>query len=204
MKNVIAITACLKRCSIAISYSDNILQVNESVDAATNLAFLLQKLIQSNNVDLSKIDGVITSSGPGSFTGIRTAQSLAKSVAMTLKIPSAGIDYFDVINKLISCKNENKLITIKADKNQFYFKRVCKGEHNTGVSSYEDVVINTNINANFALAGDVVDEILPYVSPYAVEYEKISDFRDAKHLLNFTDQITDTSKIQPLYINLGS
>ena len=203
MKNIIAITACLKRCSVAISYDEAIHRINENIDTTTNLAFLLQKLIEDNNLNLRKIDGVITTSGPGSFTGIRTAQSLAKAIALTLKIPSVSINYFDIIEKLTSCKNENKLITIKADKNQIYFKRIRKNACDIGISSYENIITSANLDTNFALIGDIIDEILPYVSPYVTEYKKIIDFRDAKYLLNFTDKITNESKIQPLYINLN-
>jgi tRNA A37 threonylcarbamoyladenosine modification protein TsaB len=107
--NVLAITACLKRCSIAIAYDGELFEVNEYIDAPKNLVFLTDELIKSKGVDLRRINGVITVSGPGSFTGIRTAQSLTKGIAFSMKIPAASVSYFDVIQHIYLNASPEKL-----------------------------------------------------------------------------------------------
>jgi len=185
MRNVLAITACLKRCSIAISYENNVYKINENVDASANLAYLTSKLIKSHNVDLKKIGGIITASGPGSFTGIRVAQSLAKGMALSLKIPSASVDYFDVIDNILSKKQLNRIVLIKSEKDQVYFKFIKSDNtpNEIGVSSYE----NLNLKDDLIVIDDMG-----------------LDFRKAKYLLNFSNLITETSCITPLYINARS
>lgn len=201
MKNVIAITACLKRCSIAISYQNQIFQINEYVDAATNLAFLLQNLIKKNAIEIKKIEGIITASGPGSFTGIRTAQSLAKAIAMILPIPSASISYFDVIDHIAAEKN-NRLIIIRSEKNQTYFKKIKNGQEEIGVSSYENVI--KKADGCDILFGENIPEIHQLINNSTITYKEIADFRNAKHLLNFSEEINANSKITPLYINAST
>ena len=199
MKNVIAISACLKRCSVAISYKNQLFHVTEYVDAATNLAFLLQNLIRKNGISIKEIEGVITASGPGSFTGIRTAQSLAKALAMSLRIPSTSINYFDVIDYIAEEKKNNRLIIIKSKKNQAYFKKIQNGYEENGVSSYEQLIKKTE-ECDF-LIGENIPEIYQLINSSRIIYKEIADFRNAKYLLNFSEQINKNSKIIPLYIN---
>lgn len=201
MKNVIAITACLKRCSIAISYQNQIFQINEYVDAATNLAFFLQNLIKKNAIEIKKIEGIITVSGPGSFTGIRTAQSLVKAVAMTLQIPSASISYFDVIDQIAAEKN-NRLIIIRSEKNQAYFKKIENEQEEIGISSYENVI--KKADRCDVLVGENIPEIYQLINNSTITYKEIADFRNARHLLNFSEGINANSKIIPLYINASA
>lgn len=202
MKNVIAITACLKRCSVAISYQGGIFQINEAADAPTNLAFFTQKLIRANNIDLKKIEGIITASGPGSFTGIRTAQSLAKALAFALNVPSASVDYFDVIENMAATKrsaNKARLIIIKSEKNQVYFKKIRNECETAGVASYKDVA--KEAEADIELIGENIPEVLRRIENPKVAYEEVNDFRNAARLLAFLEKITSVSKISPLYIN---
>jgi hypothetical protein len=126
--NLIAATACLKRCSVAIAYGGELFEVNENVDAPKNLVFLTANLIKSNGVDLCNIDGVLTVSGPGSFTGIRTAQSMVKGIALSLKIPSASVSYFDVIQNIYESRGWSAgkrphllLIVFQKDDNYLFY-----------------------------------------------------------------------------------
>ena len=198
MKNIIAITACLKRCSIAISYKNQIFQTNEATDAAANLAFLLHETIKKNCIEIKEIEGIITASGPGSFTGIRTAQSLAKAVAMTLKIPATCVSYFDVIDH-IAAEGKNRLIIIKSEKEQAYFKKIQGEQNEIGVSSYEGIL--KKIDDDCILIGENISEIHQLIKDSRILYREVADFREAKHLLDFSEKATIDSKISPLYIN---
>ncbi len=210
MKNILAITACLKRCSIAISYENETVEINESIDSSANLAYLTNKLLKSYNVDLTKLDGVITSSGPGSFTGIRTAQSLAKGISLALKKPAASIDYFDVINNLATQKKYNhkmdRLILIKSEKDQVYFK-LLKSDNSLiemGISSYENLEEKISQQNNLIIISDIDFKNVSFLKHITHTIEFISDFKNAKYLLGFSKMITATSSINPLYINASA
>jgi tRNA threonylcarbamoyl adenosine modification protein YeaZ len=194
MKNIIAISACLKRCSLAVSYDNRLYEINENVDAATNLVWLADNLVKSNGIDLHNINGVITISGPGSFTGIRVAQSFAKGLALTLKLPSASVSYFDVINFHRKGNSHDAGIVIRSEKNQVYYQ--IDGE--IGISPPE--LIASKIEGKTTLTGDAIEMIIPHLKNKIPRAIPFMDFRNAKYLLDLSGHITQKSKVHPLYI----
>lgn len=192
MKNVLAVTACLKRCSVAVQYENRVYEANENADAAANLVYIANELFKTNSIDIKKLDGVITASGPGSFTGIRVAQSFAKGVALACNIPSVSVSYFDVIQKIYGHSSDNLIVVIKSEKNQAYYK--IMRDNQTGVAPYEELA---NLFSKDAL---VIGEKLPC----DLDITEVPDFRDAKHLLQFTELLNEDSTVTPLYINAKS
>jgi tRNA threonylcarbamoyl adenosine modification protein YeaZ len=199
-----AVTASLKYCSIAISYENNFYEANENADAAANLVHLAHELVRSKNIDLKKIAGVITASGPGSFTGIRVAQSFAKGLALALKIPSASVNYFDVIKSVCEEKigKNNVLVAIGSDKGQVYYEINGEKIHEMGISAPD--ALGRLVPSKVLAVGDAIDEIVPHLNDRIIDICRIDDFRDAKYLLNFTKVLTKKSSINPLYINAQS
>lgn len=196
MSNVLAVTADLKRCSIAVKFEEQLFEINENVNAPTYLVKLAQDLCLRNKIDLQKIDRIITASGPGSFTGIRTAQSFVRGLSLALNIPAVSVSYFQIIKNLFE-KNfgqENNLIAIiKSEKNQVYFHDFATG--NFGVSPYDSLEGALDSTQNLPLAGDKIDEILQNTER---EFFEIKDYKNAKNFLELTEY---EPKVSPLYIN---
>ncbi len=205
IENVLAVTADLKRCSIAVKFDGQMFEINENVNAPTYLVKLAEDLCSRNKIDLERIDRVITASGPGSFTGIRTAQSFAKGFSLALGIPAVCASYFQVIKNLFAQKfgqEKNPTAIIRSEKNQAYFFDFATG--NFGVSPYESLekILNSKKTARASealslqpLAGDKIDEILHNT---AREFFEIDDYKDARNFLDLTEF---QSKVSPLYIN---
>ncbi|MBO7537412.1 MAG: tRNA (adenosine(37)-N6)-threonylcarbamoyltransferase complex dimerization subunit type 1 TsaB [Alphaproteobacteria bacterium] len=196
MSNVLAVTADLKRCSIALKFEGQLFGINENVNAPTHLVKLAQDLCVRNKIDLQKIDRIITASGPGSFTGIRTAQSFVKGLSLALNIPAVCASYFQVIKNLFgkTFGQENNLVAvIKSEKNQVYFYDFATG--NFGVSPYDSLEKALDSTQNLPLAGDKIDEILQNTER---EFFEIKDYKNAKNFLELTEF---ESKVSPLYIN---
>lgn len=196
MSNVLAVTADLKRCSIAVKFEEQLFEINENVNAPTYLVRLAQDLCLRNKIDLQKIDRIITASGPGSFTGIRTAQSFVKGLSLALNIPAVCASYFHVIKNLFgkTFGQENNLIAIiKSEKNQVYFHDFATG--NFGVSPYDSLEGALDSTQNLPLAGDKIDEILQNTER---EFFEIKDYKNAKNFLELTEY---EPKVSPLYIN---
>ncbi|MBE6447389.1 MAG: tRNA (adenosine(37)-N6)-threonylcarbamoyltransferase complex dimerization subunit type 1 TsaB [Alphaproteobacteria bacterium] len=191
MKNKLAITASLKQCSIATRYNDTIYQINEEIDSASCLVEVLKQMFDQYHLDIHNIDELITISGPGSFTGIRTAQSCIKGLEFSLNIQATCVSYFEVIRHLCECK-ENLVAIIRSEKNELYF---CDFEsQQMGISSVEKLL--SILSQNSTLAGEIPEEF-----QYLYKTVSISNFRYAVHLLD----INSRSKIiKPLYINARS
>ena len=193
MTNKLAVTASLKQCSVAVRYDGKVYQKNENADSSIYLVEIIRQTFVQFNLDIKAINEIITTSGPGSFTGIRAAQSCVKGLSFALKIPATCVTYFDVIKNLCDHK-ENLIAIIKSEKNDFYFhdfkmnlSGVCKEEQ-----------LKEMISSNTTFAGEIPQF---FVDDHLADCIQIEDFRDAKHLINIESE--DTT-IKPLYINARS
>ncbi|MDR0580975.1 MAG: tRNA (adenosine(37)-N6)-threonylcarbamoyltransferase complex dimerization subunit type 1 TsaB [Holosporaceae bacterium] len=199
MKNVIAISACLKYCSVAISYENTLFEVNENVDATAYLVYLTDVLIKQHHINLQKIKGIITITGPGSFTGIRVAQSFAKGLALSLGLPAISINCFDVIRSIHEQEDcSNVVIVIKSEKDQIYYKI---GDE-IGITTTKTLA--DKIASGTVLMGDAIAEVVTHAKDKIIATIQISDFREAKRLLKFSHLITAKSTISPFYISTAS
>ena len=189
MSNILAVTAELKRCSIACRFNGQVFELNKDLDASTYLVKFAQDFCEDHNIDLTKIDRIITASGPGSFTGIRTAQSFVKGLSLALKIPAVCASYFHVIKDMFGQK-KNFVAIIKSVKNQAYFYNFSTNDF--GVCPYDQ------LPTDLPLVGERIDEVLPNITRGFFE---IKYFRDA---VNFLDLTEFDSKVAPLYINARS
>ncbi|MDR3151613.1 MAG: tRNA (adenosine(37)-N6)-threonylcarbamoyltransferase complex dimerization subunit type 1 TsaB [Holosporaceae bacterium] len=193
--NVLALSASLKSCSVAISYDGLICEKDFFGDSCGNLASVVDGLLLENSIEPKKIDGIIVASGPGSFTGIRVACSFGCGMAFALQIPILGVDYFAVIDE-IYCENEthrrdhDRLILIETEKKHLYFKH---GFQNPKIGSYEDILAYIDENKIETILGDAC------MSHKNIVF--INDFRNAKHLLTFSGKISTESVAVPLYLN---
>ncbi|MDR0555959.1 MAG: tRNA (adenosine(37)-N6)-threonylcarbamoyltransferase complex dimerization subunit type 1 TsaB [Holosporaceae bacterium] len=199
MKNVLAVSACLKRCSVAISYGGNLYEVNEHIDAAANLVWLADTLVKSNKIDLGRIDGIIAASGPGSFTGIRVALSFAKGLALALRLPATSVSYFDIIRSLCSGVDyQNVLVAVKGEGNTVYLQR-CH-QDGSPLVAFQKSIDSVEVPYGITLAGDAAEEIASHQVNKNARTICIDDFRDAKYMLNLTQLITRESQIHPYYL----
>ena len=57
----------------------------------------IQTLFNKSNVSPSQLSGVGVATGPGSFTGLRIGMSVAKGIALALKLPIVGIPSLDIL-----------------------------------------------------------------------------------------------------------
>lgn len=192
----LAVSACLKRCSFAINYNGTMYDHTEYVDSATNFVPLAHEFIKKNNININEIQGIVAASGPGSFTGIRVAQSFAKGMSLSLKIPAIGVNYFDVIadifeqsysQKLPSTANKpdderSILIVIRSEKNQAYYQFRSKHYNESGVFAYQN--FDKLLNDNCVLIGDAVTELRVHF-PQLIKAYEIVDFKNPIHLLKY-------------------
>ena len=196
MNNILAVTADLKRCSIAVKFEGKLSEINEDVNAPTYLVKLAQDFCMRNKIDLQKIDRIITASGPGSFTGIRTAQSFTKGLALALGIPAVCASYFQIIKNLFEQEfgQRNDLVSIiQSEKKQVYFHDFSTGSF--GVCPYESLEKMLNSEQKAPLAGDKIIEVLQNTKR---EFFEIKNYKNAKNFLELTEfQPT----VVPLYIN---
>ena len=114
----------------------------------------LDKILKRNEIDPKTIDEIVVTQGPGSYTGVRIALTIAKIYALSLNIPCYAISSLGVL------KDENKtsICLINARSNRSY---VGVYEANGNVLIEDKVLPNKEVldyieeHKDFAICGDV-------------------------------------------------
>ena len=114
----------------------------------------LDKILKRNEIDPKTIDEIVVTQGPGSYTGVRIALTIAKIYALSLNIPCYAISSLGVL------KDENKtsICLTNARSNRSYFGVY---EANGNVLIEDKVLPNKEVldyieeHKDFAICGDV-------------------------------------------------
>ncbi len=68
------------------------LSLSGDFKVSENLLGLIEKLLNQNKLGFNQIEGIIVVSGPGPFTSLRIAVTVANTMAYSLKIPIVGVE----------------------------------------------------------------------------------------------------------------
>ncbi len=108
--NLIAFCSALDKTFLAIKYNENIYSEIIKSDENYHSLYLISKIkdiFEKNKLEFNALEGIIVNCGPGSFTGIRVAMSVAKVMAGELNLPLIPLDTASI---LLSAYNCDKLI----------------------------------------------------------------------------------------------
>jgi tRNA threonylcarbamoyladenosine biosynthesis protein TsaB len=87
-------------CSAALFRAGEIVierTISEKNSHSKFLAPMVQELLRESKLDISDIDAVAISAGPGSYTGLRIGSSLAKGLCYSQEIPLIAVSSLDAI-----------------------------------------------------------------------------------------------------------
>jgi len=94
MSYILNLETAVEHCSVAIGqFGDQLALKQESGrnEHAARLPVLIQEALKESNIDVTQLNAIAVSIGPGSYTGLRVGLSLAKGMAYALKIPLISI-----------------------------------------------------------------------------------------------------------------
>lgn len=115
----------LNLCSIALKKEKKIDQIYQFSYKNNNqmIICMIQKILFKNSILIKEIDYIAFSKGPGSFTGIRIATSVAKGISTGLKIPLIGISTLKILAEQAKRKTSKKkfIILMYANKKNIYW-----------------------------------------------------------------------------------
>ena len=76
------------------------------------LVIEIEKIFNKEKINIKKLDTIFVITGPGSFTGIRSALTFAKTIQLTNNTDVRGISKFEYLNLIANDKNLFDLRTI--------------------------------------------------------------------------------------------
>jgi tRNA threonylcarbamoyladenosine biosynthesis protein TsaB len=103
MPNILAIETSGKICSVALIVADVLHQETLLAERqhSQQILSLINRLLGKANIKLAQLDAVAFSAGPGSFTGIRLAASLAQGLAYGAGVPVIAVSTLQALAQSI-------------------------------------------------------------------------------------------------------
>ena len=147
MTNLLAIDTSTEQASVALLSNHHIL-VKEQGSQKTHAQVLLpmiEQLMVDAALSIQQLDGIIFGSGPGSFTGLRIACSIAKGLAYAhdiglIPVSSLGAITWSV-REVLNDMNAPVLAVLDARMHEVYWSYYAPGHHTAleQVSSAQEI-----------------------------------------------------------------
>jgi tRNA threonylcarbamoyladenosine biosynthesis protein TsaB len=139
---------------ITISNASQFMTSGNFQKSPDKLIYCLKSLINISKPNLTEIDAISVTVGPGSFTGVRVGLALAKGLAAGLDKKIIQIDNFSImLNKLSELLPGKKYcVLIKASNDEFYYA-LFENKILTSAGSIKTENLQNLIDNNTIIAG---------------------------------------------------
>ena len=111
-------------CGAGISINNQLKEekiVNGKNIHSEKLAIFAESLLENLKLSVEDLSGIVISSGPGSFTGLRIGYSLGKGIAHQLKIPIVEVPTLDVWAYQVGQQNIPVMSVIDAYRSEIFY-----------------------------------------------------------------------------------
>ena len=153
MIHILCIETGTSTCSVALGNENGVVGFKEIADPkahASKLSVLIEELLQEQNFDITNIDAVAISKGPGSYTGLRIGVSFAKGVCYSLGKPLIAVGSLDSmvygIKEVLPKENINdiSLFCPMIDARRMEVYSAFFNQFNQRISEVEAIIIDSN------------------------------------------------------------
>lgn len=175
-----------------------------------------QRLLELANIEFQDLDLIITTNGPGAFTGLRVGLSTARSFNIALDVFTIGVNTMQVIAHQYVCaqqesKNKKDIqVIIETKRKDFYTQRFdAKGNILSLPQSLNAQDLKTSLDKqqgnNICLIGDGAERFCNMHSGYHMHYMSGFDLIDPNAMIQMYVQgcvsISDAyESLKPLYL----
>jgi tRNA threonylcarbamoyladenosine biosynthesis protein TsaB len=131
-KNILAIDSALQGCGAGVCVDGKISAHGEAMNSgqAERLMPIVQDVLQAAGLKFFDLHAIVTTVGPGAFTGLRIGLSTAKSLGLALEIPVFGVSTLQTLaSQYTNEKKPDGAITVilETKRTDFYFQIFSKG-----------------------------------------------------------------------------
>lgn len=155
MALILNIETSTNTCSVALAkdgllYNNGLIESTEEKTHASILAVFIKNVLENNNLQISDLDAISVSKGPGSYTGLRIGVSTAKGLAYGLEKPLIAIN---TLQAMAYGQNSKLDDTEKTDKNMWFCPMIDARRMEVYSAFY-----NTDIQQTMPIAANIIDE----------------------------------------------
>ena len=97
----------------------------------------IDRLFKKAEIRLEELNSIAVGAGPGRFTGVRTAITMAKTLSFSLNIPVYPVNSLKALAEEFYGKAETLFVSLQAFKNQIYFAEIYPQKEQTSLLSFE-------------------------------------------------------------------
>ncbi len=164
-KPILAIGTAGKLCSVALLISETdyfLYNINKNQVHSEKLINMIDIVLKDSKTELSDLEAIAVSIGPGSFTGLRIGLSTVKGLALGCNLPIIPVSEFDATALQISAslkKDEIFNIAIKVNSDEIYYAKYQKEQKYFSLVSNIEIInvsdLKDKIQQNELLFGNV-------------------------------------------------
>ena len=191
--NILAFDTSTEKFSISILKNNKIVLNLSKILNKTYSKFLvsiLKKSLEKSNLDIKKINCILISLGPGSFTGIRIGIAAAKGLGIPHKICISGYNNMYVLVNSVDKDIKKKIITIiKSKKNDYYFqvfstkKKPLTKTSFFSINNLPKFFFKKNVVFSGDLDVDLIKEIKKKKSKFFIVRQHFSNIKNFSNIL---------------------
>jgi tRNA threonylcarbamoyladenosine biosynthesis protein TsaB len=148
---ILHIETATKNCSVAISKSGTVLALkehySENFSHSEQLHGFIKETLEEAHLEMSSLDAVAVSKGPGSYTGLRIGVAAAKGICFALNLPLISVNALDQMflhQRLDEFKTENNLFIPMLDARRMEVYMKVLNHDGKSVSDIEAKIIDEN------------------------------------------------------------
>ena len=182
-----------KQLAIGIYNGDNLLYKNQYYAWLRQSEMMIpeiQKAINELNIDLKDVERIVVSVGPGSYTGVRIALTIAKVMALTLNIPLITISSLQAMAGL-----DEKCLAIMDARS----KRVYIGGYNKGEVVFKDTIFTLE-ELNQYLDEHKDYKVVGELSALGEIDSKINLIENMHELAKNKEAVKSVHEVKPVYL----
>ena len=206
--NILAFDTSTEKFSISILKNNKVVLNLSKILNKTYSKFLiplLKESLEQSNLDIKKINNIIISLGPGSFTGVRIGIAAAKGLAIPHKINILGFNNMDVLVQSIDSNSKEKIVTIiKSKKNNYYYQLFdSKKKPINKVSFFSNNNLpNFFFNKNIIICGDLDIKLIDLIRKKKKIYFNKKKFSNTLTLIDLIikKKIKMIKSLNPIYV----
>jgi len=100
-------------CSVTLSKDGKMLAIkenNEGLNHSVSLGVYIDDILKENNIDITQLDAVAISMGPGSYTGLRIGVSMAKGLCFGTAKPLIAVPTLQALARSVSVEQQEEAL----------------------------------------------------------------------------------------------
>jgi len=148
-KIILAIDSSIDCCSVAVYKNKYIYSLSEKCKKkhTSQILPMIQETLLKANTEFKKLDYISFAKGPGNFTSIRIAASIAQSLSFSLKIPLISISTLAIMAEKAWRKYKQKqiLVLINAKKTEVYWGQYIRNKESIWIGEHTESLIKKKI-----------------------------------------------------------